>query len=189
FNVLLGALFLRERLRRSQMVAVLLAAAGVATLVIQSGAFPWISLTLAGSFALYGLVRKVTPVKPVVGMQLESLLLTPLAVVYLIVLAGRSELGFGATSYNTAMLIASGAVTAIPLIFFAEAAKRLTLTTVGFFQYIAPTLQFVLAVVFFGEPFSTPYAIAFGCIWSALALYSLDGHLASRLVAQTATSS
>ncbi|MEM6532250.1 MAG: EamA family transporter RarD [Myxococcota bacterium] len=180
-NVVLGRVFLGERLRKTQWLAVAIAGAGVMALVIRLGELPWISLTLATTFAFYGLVRKQTPVKPVVGMHLESLLLTPLALGYLIYLGGADELVFGNALPLTALLIASGVITAVPLIFFAEAARRLTLTSLGFFQYIAPTFQFLLAVALFGESFTNAHAVAFGCIWFALALYSLDSIAALRV--------
>lgn len=176
-NVLLGAVFLRERPNRIQSVAVGLAIFGVAILIAQAGSVPWAGLGVAISFALYGLLRKLIQIKPVVGMQLEALLLTPIAIAYLTLAGSARPLAFGSSVYLTVMLIAAGAITAVPLVFFSEAAKRLKLSTVGFFQYIAPTTQFLLAVSLFGEAFTTPYAIAFGFIWSALLLYSLEGKI------------
>ncbi len=176
-NVLLGALFLRERLSRIQAIAVALAVSGVAILISQAGTVPWAGLAVAGSFALYGLLRKLIQVKPVIGMQLEALLLTPVALTYLILAGNSRPLAFGSSVFLTVMLVAAGAITAVPLVFFSEAARRLKLTTVGFFQYLAPTMQFLLAVLLFGERFTTPYAIAFGFIWSALATYSLEGRI------------
>ncbi|MEL6544271.1 MAG: EamA family transporter RarD, partial [Myxococcota bacterium] len=178
-NVVLGAIFLGERLSKIRALAVALATVGVAALVVAAGIVPWAALAMAFSFAIYGLLRKLIEVKPVVGMQLESLVLVPIALAYLVYLSGQQPPAFGQSVFDSLMLVAAGLYTAVPLIFFAEAARRLTLTTVGFLQYIAPTLQFILAVSLYNEAFTTPHAIAFGCIWVALALYSLEGKIRS----------
>lgn len=187
-NVVLGTLVLKERLRRFQAVAVGLATLGVAVLVLSSGTIPWAALTLGVSFACYGLVRKLVPVKAVVGMQIESLVLTPVALGYLVFLGSKNELAFLAAPGDALLLILSGAITALPLISFAEAAQRLTLTTLGFFQYLAPSVQFVLAVAVFREAFDLPHAIAFGFIWVALAVYSMEGRLDAWLGSRTPAS-
>ncbi|MGH6892471.1 MAG: EamA family transporter RarD [Dongiaceae bacterium] len=174
-SVLLGMVFLGERLNRVQMVAVALAAAGVANLTWQYGQLPWIALYLAGSFGLYGLVRKTAPVDALGGLFIETLILLPVALAYLIWLGAtgtgalaRADIGFDL------LLILSGPVTALPLLGFAAATRRLKLSTVGFFQYLAPSTQFLLAVFVYGEPFTHAHAVTFPLIWTALALLTGD---------------
>lgn len=168
-NVLLGVVFLGERLRRAQQVAVALAAAGVSVMIFTLGHLPWISLTLAASFGAYGLLRKRFAIDPVVGLMVETGLLTPFALAFL---AWKAAEGTGAgVSW---LLVASGVVTAVPLILFTEGAARLKLSTLGLMQYLAPTGQFLIAVFAFGEPFTATHAVTFGCIWASLALYSAD---------------
>jgi chloramphenicol-sensitive protein RarD len=182
-NVLLGVVLLGERLRRPQKIAVGLAFAGVAYFALARGVLPWVSLALAASFGLYGLVRKRAPVEPIVGLFVETLLVAPLAIGYLVWLAlqGRAELGvfgrgaFGHALGSSLLLVAAGPVTAIPLVWFAAAAKRLPLSTLGFVQYLSPSLQLLLAVLLFHESLTRAHLVTFGCIWSALALYSFDG--------------
>lgn len=182
-NVLLGFLFLGERLTRRQIAAVLLAAAGVATLVVAAGVFPWVALFLAGSFGSYGLLRKRAGVEALPGLAVEALLLLPLALGLLVVLSLRGEGAFLERGAGGALAIAaSGLVTALPLLWFTEAARRLRYATVGFFQYLAPTGQFLLAVLVFGERFTTAHAVAFGAIWLAVALYLLDAARGPRVV-------
>ena len=174
-NVLLGAVFLGERLRRRQAMSVALAAVGVTYLTLSYGRFPTIALLLASTFGFYGLLRKTAAVDALVGLTLETALLTPVAIGYLIWLASRGESAFGGGSWRTDVLLAlGGVVTAVPLLWFANAVRRLRLATIGFLQYIAPTMQFLLAVAIFGEPFTARHAVAFGCIWAALSMYSLD---------------
>jgi chloramphenicol-sensitive protein RarD len=177
-NVALGMLVLRERLAPLQLVAVAIAAAGVAYLTTSLGGLPWISLALAISFALYGLIRKTVAVGSLAGLAVETALLAPIA---LAGIAWREASGVGALGRAASLapavpwlLLGSGVVTALPLVWFASAAKRLRFATVGLFQYIAPSLALAIAVLVYGEPFTTAHAIAFGCIWTALALYSLD---------------
>ncbi len=181
FNVLLGCLLLGERLRRRQAVAVALATVGVAWLTFAVGAVPWISLLLAGTFGFYGLLRKKAGVDALVGLTVETLLLSPLAGTALVVLALRGEGGLVRSDAGHALLIvASGVITAFPLLWFANAARRLRYTTLGFFQYLAPTGQFLLAVLAFGEPFTRDHAITFGLIGAAVALYLYDTAVAAR---------
>jgi len=174
-NVVLGRLFLGERLRRLQGVAVLLAAASVLLLTLAAGRPPWISLTLAISFGFYGLVRKVAPVDALSGLLLETALMAPAALLCLLWLttSGQGVLASGWTS-KVPLLAAVGAVTAVPLLCFVAAAQRMTLTSLGFAQYLAPTCHFVLAVWAFGEPFRGPQLAAFCGIWAALALFSAE---------------
>lgn len=173
-NVLLGMLFLGERLGRGKMIAVALAATGTATLAIELGGLPWISLSLAFTFGFYGLIRKQLALPAMAALFLETLLLAPLALAALgwFGLEGSSE--FGRHAGTTVLLVLAGPVTLLPLLWFAEAARRLPLNTVGFFQYLAPTLTFLLATLVYGEPFTTAWAITFVLIWSGLAVFTAD---------------
>jgi chloramphenicol-sensitive protein RarD len=173
-SVFLGFVFLGERLRRVQWLAVLLAAGGVGILTARHG-LPWVSLVLAFSFGLYGLLRKVVDAPPMVGLAVEIGLLTPLCVGYLVWLAagGEGALARGDVTVNL-LLAASGPVTVVPLLMFAVGIRKLTLATVGFLQYLTPTGHFVLAVAVFGEPFDAAHLVAFACIWIALGLYTFD---------------
>jgi chloramphenicol-sensitive protein RarD len=174
-NVLLGVLFLRERLNRRQWTAVALAAAGVLVLMVGHGVFPWISLTLALSFGGYGLLRKKAGHAATLGLCVETALLAPVALLFLAVLAARGAGAFGAVNGQTdLLLLAAGPVTVGPLLLFLQATRLLRLSTVGLIQYLTPTVQFLLAVALYHEPFTTIHLAAFGCIWLALALYSAD---------------
>jgi chloramphenicol-sensitive protein RarD len=173
-TVLLGVAFLRDRLSARQWVAVALAAAGVLSLVLRAGHVPWIALTLAVTFGLYGLVRKRVRADPVDGLLVEVGLLAPLGLAFELWLASRGESHFRAEPRFTALLAASGVVTAMPLIWFANAVSRLRLSTVGILQYLNPTAQLAIAVFAFGEPFGAAHAVAFGFIWAALGLYTAD---------------
>lgn len=175
FSVLLGMVFLGERLNRVQMVAVALAVAGVANLTWHYGQLPWIALYLACSFGFYGLARKTAPVDALGGLFIETLILLPAALVYLIWLMATGAGAFGreGTGFDL-LLILAGPVTALPLLGFAAATRRLKLSTVGFFQYLAPSTQFLLAVFVYGEPFTRAHAVTFPLIWAALALLTAD---------------
>ena len=171
-SVLLGTLFLRERLTAWQGVAVALACLGVGTLAVEARGFPWVSLVLALTFGVYGLLRKIAPVRPIEGLFIETLMMTPFALAYLVYLEAQGVAVFGHLDRATdGLLLLAGAVTALPLIWFASAARRLRLSTVGFFQYLAPSCHFLLAVFLFGEPFTRTHLVTFVCIWSALAIY------------------
>lgn len=174
-NVVLGVVVLKERLTRVQGVAVALACAGVAVLAANAVAGLWISLTLALSFGTYGLVRKIAPVDALEGLTLETALLSPIALAYCGWLWSAGTLRFGVETGETIYLILSGAVTAVPLLLFAAAAKRLPYATLGLLQYLAPSIQFILAVTVLGEPFTTAHLICFALIWSGLALYAGSG--------------
>jgi chloramphenicol-sensitive protein RarD len=180
-NVLFGMVLLGERLRPLQVAAVLLAAAGVAQLAFAFGSLPWISLVLAVTFGLYGLVRKIAPVQPLVGFALETALLAPLAAAFLLVVhaGGSDTVQHGSTPVKV-LIASSGVFTAAPLLCFNSAAKRLRLSTVGLFQFLAPTTTFLLAVVLYGEPFTRAHGVTFACVWLALALYALDSARAAR---------
>ncbi|KNC10807.1 EamA family transporter RarD [Pantoea sp. BIGb0393] len=174
-NVVFGMLFLRERFRRLQWLAVLLATTGVLVQLWQFGSLPIIGLGLAFSFALYGLVRKKIQVDAQSGMLIETLWLFPLAAIYLFGFAdsATSHLSANAMSLNL-KLIAAGIITTIPLMLFAAACARLRLSTVGFFQYLGPTLMFLLAVIFYGESLTPDKMVTFGFIWLALAVFIID---------------
>ena len=174
-NVVLGMVFLKERLRSTQMLSVLLALAGVVYLTISYGEFPWIALMLALSFGFYGLIRKVAPVGAVVGLTVETLLLSIPALIYLFYLDSRGAgTIFRVSPKLSLLLIGCALVTAIPLLFFTLGARRLYLSTLGLLQYIAPSGMFILAVFLFGEPFSSAQVVTFIFIWTALAIYSTD---------------
>jgi chloramphenicol-sensitive protein RarD len=180
-SVALGALVLGERLRRGQMIAVAIAAAGVVYMAVASDELPWIAVVLATSFGLYGLIRKVSPTGPVVGFAVEMTLIAPFAVLYLTLFAPVGESTPIFESAAVAGLVAlAGIVTAAPLLLFNGAAKRLRLATLGLFQYLAPSLTFLLAVLVYGEAFTASHVVTFACVWSALALYSADSLRAMR---------
>lgn len=170
-NILMGRFILKERLTKVQWAAVGIAAAGIAVLAAGALGTLWISLALCFSFATYGLLRKIVHVESLAGLTVETALLFPIALGWLLMggAAGRPMLGAGGA--ETALLLAAGIVSTVPLLCFTAAARRLAYSTVGMLQFIAPTLQFLLAVAVYGEPFTTAHAIAFGCIWTALALY------------------
>ncbi|MBF7144324.1 MULTISPECIES: EamA family transporter RarD [Pseudomonas] len=174
-NVLLGMLLLGERLRRLQWIAVGLAVIGVAQQLWRVGSLPWVSLALALSFAFYGLIRKKAPVAALPGLLVETWLLLPLALGWLLFHgdAMTAQAAFWPTPVGL-LLIAAGPVTLVPLLCFTAAARDLPYATLGFLQYMAPTLVLALAVTFYGEHLSTANLIAFGFIWMALAVYSVD---------------
>jgi chloramphenicol-sensitive protein RarD len=172
-NVLLGVAVLRERLGRAQQIAVALAAAGVAVLTLGHGRLPWIALALAVSFGLYGLVRKTVGTDAVTGLLWETAILTPAALGFLVALGPRGAFGHGGAS-TSALLALGGAVTAVPLVLFALGARALPLSTIGLIQYLSPSVQFLLAVLLYREPFTRTHAAAFLCIWAALALLTWD---------------
>jgi chloramphenicol-sensitive protein RarD len=173
-NVFLGVVVLRERLDLWQGLAVLLAAVGVLNLTLKAPGFPWVSLALAFSFGIYGLVRKLARVASVSGLFIETSLLLPLALAYLLYLGATGAARFGAEGLGFSLLLMlAGPLTALPLMAFVGAAKRLNYATLGMFQYLAPTCLFLLAVFLYDEPFTGDHLVSFVCIWSALAIYSL----------------
>ena len=184
-NVLLGTTLLHERLRPPQWVALSLAAFGVVWLAWQAGHPPWIALTLAVTFGAYGLLRKVAVLGALEGLTLETMLLAPIALAVIGLAASHGTGSFPAADLPTNLwIIALGPVTAVPLLLFAAAARRLSMTTLGLMQYIGPTIQFAVGVWLFHEPFSTARLIGFGFIWLALLVYTADGlRLARRNVA------
>ena len=181
-NVLLGMLFLGERLRRLQWLAVALAAAGVAVELFQLGRLPWVAMVLALSFGFYGLLRKKVALDSLSGMWIETALLVPPLLLYLLFFTDAQttdiEIYRGPLGW---LLIAAGPITMIPLMCFAAAATRIPLSMLGFFQYIAPSLVFLQAVTLFGEPLTLERSLAFACIWAGLLAYSYDAWRAHRL--------
>jgi chloramphenicol-sensitive protein RarD len=171
-SVALGTIVLRERLRRLQWIAIGFAFAGVAVLTWRAGRVPWVALILASSFGLYGLVRKTARVDALVGSAIETLLMAPVAAIYLVMIGGgamaHADVG------TDLLLVGTGLITAVPLVLFTSAARRLPLSTVGFLQYLAPTGQFLLAVIAYGEQLASDRLIAFGLIWAGLAVFSID---------------
>lgn len=186
-SVLLGYLFFAERLRRWEGVSITLAAVAVLWLTLTAGIVPWVALVLALTFGLYGLVRKKAGVASIEALAIETALLLPVALLYLGWLRQSDALAFGHSARLDLLLIAAGPVTALPLLWFASAVRRLRLATIGLLQYIAPTLQFVLAVAIYREPFGGPRMIAFALIWMAVAIYSADNLVRMRAGLRPAT--
>ncbi|MEO6410468.1 MAG: EamA family transporter RarD [Burkholderiaceae bacterium] len=175
-NVLLGYTVLHERPRRAQWTALGLAGAGVAWLTWQVGSLPWIALVLAASFGCYGLLRKIAVLGALEGLALETLWLTPFALLAAALWWGAGSASLPPPDLGTALwLVGIGPVTAVPLLLFAAGARRISMTTLGLLQYLGPTIQFVLGVWVFHEPFAANRLVGFGLIWAALALYSADG--------------
>jgi chloramphenicol-sensitive protein RarD len=170
-NVLLGRFVLRERLARLQWIAIAIAGAGISVLAAGALGQLWISLALCASFALYGLLRKIVAADALTGLAVETGLLLPLAIGWLGWVALASQPVMGNDRFEAGMLLVAGIVSTTPLLLFTAAAKRLRFSTLGMLQFIAPTMQFLIAVLVYGEPFTRAHAIAFAAIWSALALY------------------
>lgn len=181
-SVLLGVLFLHERLRTMQWIPVGLAAAGVLYLTVTYGRLPWIALSLAFSFGIYGLVKKLAPLGSLYGLTLETALVFPLALIYLLFV---QTTGTGAFLHEGALtdilLIGTGIVTSIPLLMFASAARQIPLTMIGVLQYIAPTLQFLIGIFLYHEPFDRSRLIGFSMVWLALIIFWVENYLANRV--------
>jgi len=186
-NVLLGYTLLHERPRRAQWVALAFAALGVIWLTVQTGRLPWIALVLAATFGCYGLLRKVAVLGAVEGLTLETMLLAPLALAAIAIWSAQGHSTFPAPDVSTNLwLIALGPITAVPLLLFAAGARRISMTTLGLLQYIGPSIQFVLGVWVFHEPFTPARFAGFALIWIALLVYSLDGWRVTRRAAAPA---
>jgi chloramphenicol-sensitive protein RarD len=180
-NVMFGVMLLKERLTRPQVFACLLAGAGVAVMAAGAGSGLWISLTLALSFASYGFLRKIAPVDALEGLWVETLILAPVALIWVLYLQAQGNAGFAHQGASIDLfLILGGAVTALPLLLFTAAAKRLPYSTLGFLQYVAPSLQLLLAILVFHEPFGQVQALCFAAIWVALAIFSVEAIRAAR---------
>lgn len=174
-NVFFGALFLRERLTRLQLASVILASVGVFNLAFGYGRFPWIALGLCFSWGIYGLLRKASRTAAIPGLFFETTMLLPVAIAYLFMLQRRGALFFGPSHWQeSVILISSGLVTGLPLVWFGHAARHLRLTTIGFLQYLAPTGTFFLGVFLYHEPFTRAHLITFSLIWIALALFTAE---------------
>jgi chloramphenicol-sensitive protein RarD len=185
---LAGAVIFGERLRKAQTMAILLAAIGVGVLTFSGGEFPAIALFLGVTFVVYGVIRKQVVVGGMPGLFIETLLLLPIALGYLLWIMQTGEAAFSFDNPGlAAVLLVAGPITVIPLLFFALAARRLNLTTVGMMQFIAPTLQFLIAV-YYGEELTTAHIICFSLIWLAVILFSIDAWRTSREVASAAAS-
>src|SRR5687768_4261201 len=184
-SVLLGVVFLHERLRATQWVAVGLAAAGVTYLTLTYGRPPWIALSLAVSFGVYGLVKKLAPLGSLYGLTLETALVFPMALVYLAFVQSNGTGAFLHQGLLTDIfLISTGVVTSIPLLMFASAARQIPLTMIGLLQYIAPTLQFLIGVFLYHEPFDQSRLVGFSLVWLALILFWVENYLSNRVPVQ-----
>jgi len=175
FSIFLGAVVLRERLTRAQWTSVALAASAVGLLTWEAGSIPVLSLTLTVSWGFYALLKRALPIGPNQGFTLEVILLSPFALGYLIWQVSQGAMHFGSTGWTDIfLLVGCGGMTAVPLMLYANGAKKLRLTTIALMQYIAPSFIFLIAVFIFGEPFGGAKLVAFPMIWAALALYSAD---------------
>lgn len=185
-NVVLGVVFLSERIRPTQWLAVAIAAAGVLYLTVSYGALPWIALALAFSFGLYGLTKKRAQLDSLDGLTMEATLLLPMALGYLLWLAANGQGAFGHADMTTMLLlVGAGAVTAVPLLCFGAAAQRIPLSLLGFLQYLAPSLQFFIGVYIYHESFTQARLIGFSIIWLALFVFSLESVIDYRRRLQT----
>lgn len=185
FSVFLGVIFLRERLRTGQKLAVLLAIIGVAYMVVDHGRLPWVSLFLPVTFGFYGFVRKQIAVDPISGLLTEMLIVLPFALGYAIMLAQNGTGHFGpGHGIDSGLLILVGPLTIFPLVMFAAGARRINLSTLGFIQYLAPSLNVILAVFVFHEEFGHTQLVTFSFIWCSLAIFTFEGVRFNRLGSQ-----
>lgn len=174
-SVLLGIIFLKERLSTAQSLSFLLAVAGVMILSLSYHQFPWVALLLALTFGFYGLAKKLIKVDSAIGLALETMVITPIALIYVLGLFMQGRQSFLSVSYTTDfLLIGAGAATAVPLLYFAKGAQIIPLSMLGFIQYISPTITLILGVFVYGEEFTKVHLLSFLCIWTALTLYSLS---------------
>ena len=182
-SVFLGVVFLKEKITLWQCLAVSMALIGILIITVEYGRIPWIALVLAVTFGLYGLAKKLLKAEPLLGLALETAIITPIAIGYIIFIqlqgAGTLVLGEG-TLTVTLLLIGAGVATAMPLLWFAESAKRIELSTIGFMEYIAPTITLLLGIFVFQENFSSTHFISFSFIWIAIAIYTVSKYLSFR---------
>ncbi|MDX3908350.1 MAG: EamA family transporter RarD [Sphingobium sp.] len=179
-NVLLGVVVLKEKLRRAQIIAIFIAALGVTVMAASALNTLWVSLILALTFAFYGLIRKTAAVGPRQGLAAETLILTPLAALYMVWLTHHGGATFGRDPATSTLLALSGLITSVPLLLFATAARRMPLSTLGLLQYLAPTLQFLLGVLLYGEKLSDGQVVSFVLIWAGLLVFTVDSLHAAR---------
>ncbi len=172
-TILLGSVVLKEKRDRWQTLSIILAFAGVAYFTYQYGSLPWVAITLAVSFALYGLVKKMSPLNSLVGLTAETIMLTPLALGYLIFQANTTTTYQELPTSTLILILLTGLVTSVPLLLFAQGAKRVSLTTLGFVQYMTPTISLLLGVFLYHEPFTLAHKVCFTLIWTSILLYSL----------------
>lgn len=176
-QVMLGALFLKEKMDAGTFAAFLLALGALLYMIISAGVFPWLSVSLAVSFSAYGLVKKKSVTGAAPGLFLETLFVSPICIGILIYFAGNGGIAFGRDVFTTLLIILSGIVTALPLMLFGMAAKKITLTALGFFQYLSPTCVFLIGVFLFHEPVEKYKLIGFALIWTSLLIYSVSSFL------------
>ncbi|HJV45482.1 MAG TPA: EamA family transporter RarD [Bacillota bacterium] len=175
FSILLGVFFLKERLNFWQVVSLLMAAIGVCLITVQYGKIPWVAFLLTVTFGLYGLAKKLIRVDSMVGLTLETTMMMPLALIYILYVQARGIGSLGAISFSTlALLMGTGIVTVFPLFWFAQGAKRVSLSTIGFIQYLSPTISLLLGIFVFKEAFTWANMVCFGFIWVALLIFSLS---------------
>ena len=177
FNVVLGVILFKEFLSLPKKLSVLIATIGIALLTYQLGSLPLVSMILAVSFGFYGAVKKKLLISPFTSIAFEAWLLMPLALLYTTIVDNTVWSYFDTDWYTTLLLIASGLTTSVPLVLFSYGAQLLPLNLLGFLQYVSPTIALLLAIFYFGESFDTPQMIAFGCIWIALAIYTMSNQL------------
>ena len=180
FNVLLGAIFLKERLNYWQCLALGMAALGVLNFLWEFDSLPWIALSLAFTFSFYGLLRKMISVKPLVGLLMETVLLAPFAAVMIVVWNVDGTGNIGGDWEIVIFLVGAGVVTSLPLLWFTNAGKRLRYTTLGFIQYMTPSIQLLIGVYLYHEPFTPTHSITFGLIWAGLVIFSINSLFVQR---------
>jgi chloramphenicol-sensitive protein RarD len=179
-NMLFGVLWFGERHNRLQLAAIALALCGVAMQIPAAGTFPWVAVTLALTFSLYAVVKKRSPLESRLGLTMETVLLAPVALGWLLLQSSSPGDAFGGSFPHALLLIASGIATTLPLVFFGHAARNISLTTLGILQFLGPTLQFLIGWKFYGEPVTTSRLITFGLIWAAIGIYAIDAVLRER---------
>ncbi|HEY4551809.1 MAG TPA: EamA family transporter RarD [Bacillaceae bacterium] len=174
-SILLGVIFIKEKLTRVQIGAFMLAMIGVLIMTLSYGQFPWIAFGVAITFGFYGLVKKLVQVDSAIGLTLETMIIMPVSFIYMLFLFKQEKLALFTASLSTdLLLIASGAITAIPLLYFAKGVQKVPLYIIGFMQYLTPTMTLLIGVLMYGEPFGTGKFVAFSFIWSALAILTLS---------------
>ncbi len=181
FNMLFGFLWFGERHNRLQLAAIALALCGVALQIPAAGAFPWVAVTLATTFSLYAVVKKSSPLESRLGLTLETGLLAPVALGWLLLQSSSPRDAFGGTLPHALLLAASGIVTTLPLVFFGHAARNISLTTLGILQFLGPTLQLLIGREFYDEPMTPSRLLTFALIWTAIAIYAIDARQRARV--------